>query len=598
MIATACGVVVGATIALDAGRREELPAGQVLAERVARHLRVGQRRRANSSDFSCAGKSRCRCGARRPMSWPSRSPPSGGAAPPSPSARARSCSRSCSPSSSAPSRPSPPRSVRARPWPGRSCSSACWSPSSRWRRSRAGARSNGRATSAPTRGVPHKRAAADTYSYSDLRDAMKARKVKSASLKPAQYKVDVVLKDGAKHTVGYSPTDEMLTERLAAAGAKVEVDTSFARKRFPWMALVMLFSVFALVGVMIYMQRQQAKAAGGGGRNSQTDKAKRQGELPAVRFSDVAGCDEAVHEAAELVEFLKHPEAYRRLGAKMPSGLMLHGPPGTGKTLLAKAVAGEANAAFYAMSGSDFVEMYVGVGAGRVRDLFTKARGATPAIIFIDEVDAIGAKRGGGPEGGNRESDQTLNQLLVEMDGFTRQRAAARDRGHQPPRHAGPGAAAPRPLLAPHPRRRAVGAGPPGDPRRALEGQAARRRRRPAATGQGDGGGRVARSWRRCSTRARSWPPAPSARSSPTRTSSKASCASSPARARRRRCWPRASATPSPTTRPGTSCAPSCARPSTRRCTPRSTPAARPPGSRSSAARTARCTPPSTSTSS
>ena len=282
-----------------------------------------------------------------------------------------------------------------------------------------GSPSNGRATGAPTRGVPHKRAAADTYSYSELRTAIKAREVKSASLKPAQYKVDVVLKDGAKHTVGYSPTDEMLAERLAAAGAKVEIDTSFARKRFPWMALVMLFSVFGVVGVMIYMQRQQAKAAGGGGRNSQTDKAKRQGELPAVRFSDVAGCDEAVHEAAELVEFLKHPEAYRRLGAKMPSGLMLHGPPGTGKTLLAKAVAGEANAAFYAMSGSDFVEMYVGVGAGRVRDLFAKARGATPAIIFIDEVDAIGAKRGGGPEGGNRESDQTLNQLLVEMDGFT-----------------------------------------------------------------------------------------------------------------------------------------------------------------------------------
>ena len=138
-----------------------------------------------------------------------------------------------------------------------------------------------------------------------------------------------------------------------------------------------------------------------------------------MRFSDVAGCDEAVHEAAELVEFLKNPEAYRRLGAKMPSGLMLYGPPGTGKTLLAKAVAGEASAAFYAMSGSDFVEMYVGVGAGRVRDLFAKARGETPAIIFIDEVDAIGAKRGGGPAGGNREADQTLNQLLVEMDGFT-----------------------------------------------------------------------------------------------------------------------------------------------------------------------------------
>ena len=141
--------------------------------------------------------------------------------------------------------------------------------------------------------------------------------------------------------------------------------------------------------------------------NSTTKKAEQQGELPSVRFRDVAGCDEAVHEARELVEFLKQPEAYRRVGAKMPSGLMLHGPPGTGKTLLAKAVAGEAGAAFFAMSGSDFVEMYVGVGAGRVRDLFAKAREASPAIIFIDEVDAIGAKRGGGPDGGQATARPT-----------------------------------------------------------------------------------------------------------------------------------------------------------------------------------------------
>ena len=155
--------------------------------------------------------------------------------------------------------------------------------------------------------------------------------------------------------------------------------------------------------------------------NSTTKKAEQQGELPSVRFRDVAGCDEAVYEARELVEFLK--AASRPTGDSAPrcrSGLMLYGPPGTGKTLLAKAVAGEAGAAFYAMSGSDFVEMYVGVGAGRVRDLFAKARANAPAIIFIDEVDAIGAKRGGGPDGGqsNREADQTLNQLLVEMDGF------------------------------------------------------------------------------------------------------------------------------------------------------------------------------------
>ncbi len=179
-----------------------------------------------------------------------------------------------------------------------------------------------------------------------------------------------------------------------------------------------MFMLAAIIGVMVYMQRQQAKAAGAQ-QDRHTKKVRKQGEMPDVRFRDVAGCDEAVQEAAELVEFLKRPEAYQRLGAKMPSGLMLYGPPGTGKTLLAKAVAGEAGASFYAVSGSEFVEMYVGVGAGRVRDLFAQARASAPAIIFIDEVDAIGAKRGGGPEGSNREADQTLNQLLVEMDGFT-----------------------------------------------------------------------------------------------------------------------------------------------------------------------------------
>jgi cell division protease FtsH len=254
------------------------------------------------------------------------------------------------------------------------------------------------------------------YSYSDLRAAMGTRTIKSATLFPARAKVEVVLRSGAEHTVGYSPTDETLADRLSAAGAKVDVNT---RAGFPVGVLLALLMLALVIGVMIYFQRAQAKAAGAM-QSSQTKKARKQGELPMVRFSDVAGCDEAVTEAAELVEFLKRPEAYRRVGAKMPSGLMLYGPPGTGKTLLAKAVAGEAGAAFYAVSGSEFVEMYVGVGAGRVRDLFAQARENTPAIIFIDEVDAIGAKRASGPEGAsNREADQTLNQLLVEMDGFT-----------------------------------------------------------------------------------------------------------------------------------------------------------------------------------
>ena len=228
-----------------------------------------------------------------------------------------------------------------------------------------------------------------------------------------------MLKGGAAHTVGYSPIDETLAERLAAAGAQVEVDTSFARRRFPWSALLLIFGIFGVIGVMIYMQRQQAKAAGGGA-TSRPRRPSARASCPTCASATSPAATRPCTRPRSWSSSSSNPEAYRRLGAKMPSGLMLYGPPGTGKTLLAKAVAGEAGAAFYAMSGSDFVEMYVGVGAGRVRDLFAKARGATPAIIFIDEVDAIGAKRGGGAEGGggHREADQTLNQLLVEMDGF------------------------------------------------------------------------------------------------------------------------------------------------------------------------------------
>jgi cell division protease FtsH len=266
------------------------------------------------------------------------------------------------------------------------------------------------------------KAAGGEFSYSDLRAAIAGREVKSATLRPADFEVEVVLEDGSKRKVGYPPTDEALADALAAAGAEVDVDTDFAHagSGFPWGALMMLSGIAAMIAAMFYLQRKHAKAASAAQQNQQSENAQMQGELPSVRFSDVAGCDEAVQEAAELVDFLKAPGEYRRLGAKMPSGLMLYGPPGTGKTLLAKAVAGEAGAAFYAMSGSDFVEMYVGVGAARVRDVFAKARLNTPAIVFIDEVDAVGAKRGGGSGGGggHREADQTLNQLLVEMDGF------------------------------------------------------------------------------------------------------------------------------------------------------------------------------------
>jgi len=259
----------------------------------------------------------------------------------------------------------------------------------------------------------------DAFTYSDLRATIRDRSVKSATLRPADFEAQVVLEDGSKHKVGYPPTDEALADELSAAGAKVTIDTDFGGSGFPWNGLMLLGGIGAMIAAMFFLQRRHAKATAPA-KDQKSENAQKQGELPSVRFSDVAGCDEAVQEAAELVDFLKAPLEYRRLGAKMPSGLMLYGPPGTGKTLLAKAVAGEAGAAFHAMSGSDFVEMYVGVGASRVRDVFAKARVNTPAIIFIDEVDAVGAKRGGGSGGGggHREADQTLNQLLVEMDGF------------------------------------------------------------------------------------------------------------------------------------------------------------------------------------
>jgi cell division protease FtsH len=176
--------------------------------------------------------------------------------------------------------------------------------------------------------------------------------------------------------------------------------------------LVLLFGFLAYQGRR--MQQSQAGIFGFGGSKARLYDAER----PKVTFADVAGQDEAKTELSEIVEFLKHPDKYRRLGARLPRGVLLIGPPGTGKTLLARAVAGEAAVPFFSISASEFVELFVGVGASRVRDLFAKAKAAGPAIVFVDEIDAVGRQRGAGLGGGNDEREQTLNQLLVEMDGF------------------------------------------------------------------------------------------------------------------------------------------------------------------------------------
>lgn len=239
---------------------------------------------------------------------------------------------------------------------------------------------------------------------------------------------------------GYSPEDEkkevksykarMITDRLGDDPVLVKTieENNASIKSLPPQELPFLLNMLAswfpmllLIGVWIFMLNRMNKGSGGGPQifNMGKSKAKDNGEeISKVTFDDVAGIAEAKVELEEVVKFLKEPETFKKIGARIPKGVLLLGGPGTGKTLLAKAVAGEAKVPFFSMSGSEFVEMFVGVGASRVRDLFNKARKSAPCIIFIDEIDAVGRKRGSGQGGGNDEREQTLNQLLVEMDGF------------------------------------------------------------------------------------------------------------------------------------------------------------------------------------
>ena len=207
-------------------------------------------------------------------------------------------------------------------------------------------------------------------------------------------------------------------------------------------------------------------------------------DMPTTKFTDVAGADEAVEELDEIKDFLQNPARYQALGAKIPKGVLLYGPPGTGKTLLARAVAGEAGVPFYTISGSDFVEMFVGVGASRVRDLFEQAKPNAPAIIFVDEIDAVGRHRGAGMGGGHDEREQTLNQLLVEMDGFDAKGGIILIAATNRPDILDPALLRPGrfdrqiPVTAPDLE------GPAGGPRRALPGQAVRPGRRLRRAGQ------------------------------------------------------------------------------------------------------------------
>ena len=216
----------------------------------------------------------------------------------------------------------------------------------------------------------------------------------------------------------YSPNYPELISKLSESGVKIVAEPS-DRSMHPILSVLLSwFPMLLLIGVWIFFMRQM-QSGGGKAMGFGKSKAKLLNEaIGKVTFDDVAGIDEAKQELEEVVEFLKDPKKFSRLGGKIPTGALLVGPPGTGKTLLARAIAGEANVPFFSISGSDFVEMFVGVGASRVRDMFEQGKKNAPCIIFIDEIDAVGRHRGAGLGGGNDEREQTLNQLLVEMDGF------------------------------------------------------------------------------------------------------------------------------------------------------------------------------------
>jgi cell division protease FtsH len=258
-----------------------------------------------------------------------------------------------------------------------------------------------------------------TNTFGNLLYQLDHGQVKDLSLDQKSNSADVTLTDGTKYSVGYpdSYAPQLINEAKAEVpqqGFNVQSKSSSG-----WLSLLTYILPFVIfIGFWIFLMNQ---VQGGGSKVMSFGKsrAKRMSvDSPKITFRDVAGVDEAVEELHEIKEFLENPKKFQALGARIPKGVLLYGPPGTGKTLLARAVAGEAGVPFFSISGSDFVEMFVGVGASRVRDLFEQAKQNSPCIIFMDEIDAVGRHRGAGLGGGHDEREQTLNQLLVEMDGF------------------------------------------------------------------------------------------------------------------------------------------------------------------------------------
>lgn len=251
--------------------------------------------------------------------------------------------------------------------------------------------------------------------YSDFISSVDQGEVREVTIKGQT--ISGIFRDGRGFST-YAPEGSNIVERLSEQSVRINAQPSDDGSPTLWGILISWFPMLLLIGVWIFFMRQMQ---GGGGKAMGFGKSKAKlltEKSGRVTFDDVAGIDEAKVELEEIVEYLKDPHKFQRLGGKIPKGCLLVGPPGTGKTLLARAIAGEANVPFFTISGSDFVEMFVGVGASRVRDMFEQGKKNAPCIIFIDEIDAVGRHRGAGLGGGNDEREQTLNQLLVEMDGF------------------------------------------------------------------------------------------------------------------------------------------------------------------------------------
>lgn len=254
--------------------------------------------------------------------------------------------------------------------------------------------------------------------YSAFLDDVRSGQINSVEIKSDQRTIEGTKRTGEKFTTIMPMEDKDLINDLDRKGITMKGQEA-EESGFLTQIFISWFPMLLLIGVWIFFMRQMQGGGGKGAMSFGKSKAKLMSEDQIkTTFGDVAGCDEAKEDVKELVDYLKEPTKFQKLGGRIPTGVLLVGPPGTGKTLLAKAIAGEAKVPFFTISGSDFVEMFVGVGASRVRDMFEQAKKSAPCIIFIDEIDAVGRQRGAGVGGGHDEREQTLNQMLVEMDGF------------------------------------------------------------------------------------------------------------------------------------------------------------------------------------